>query len=138
MKNIYCIMGLPGSGKTTYANYLSKIKNITVIHKDNYSKQDAFILLNNELTHNDVIYDALLFNIKQRKELLSNLGTCKKYLIIMDTPLEECLQRNSQRIGCNRLPDSAIYNLHKKFEPPSYDEGWDEIYYCYEKESELL
>lgn len=129
MTNIYCIIGLPGSGKTTYANYLSKIKNISVIHKDNYFKQDAFTLLNNELTYNDVIYDALLFNIKQRKELLSNLIICKKYLIIMNTSLEECLRRNSQRVGHNRLPESAIYNLHKKFEPPSLCEGWDEIYY---------
>jgi len=42
--------------------------------------------------------------------------------------LEECLARNRLRGGKARVPDVAIYTTLKKLEPPTYSEGFDELY----------
>lgn len=46
----------------------------------------------------------------------------KKTCIWIDTPLEECIQREDR----NR-PIEIILLHADTFEPPTYDEGWDEI-----------
>jgi predicted kinase len=38
------------------------------------------------------------------------------------------LERNRQRVGRERVPDVAIYATLKRLEPPSYAEGFDQLY----------
>ncbi len=45
-----------------------------------------------------------------------------------ETILAEALRRNRQREGRARVPDLAIYATAKKLVPPSYAEGFDEVY----------
>ena len=39
----------------------------------------------------------------------------------------ECLERN--RIRAERVPDVAIFSIAKQLQLPSFDEGFDELYY---------
>ncbi len=39
-----------------------------------------------------------------------------------------CIERNRRRTGRDRVPDVAIYATAKKLQPPSYEEGFDELY----------
>lgn len=43
--------------------------------------------------------------------------------------VDRSLKWNSQREGKARVPDVAILGGYKKLEIPSYDEGFDELYY---------
>lgn len=45
--------------------------------------------------------------------------------------INESIERNSNRTGKARVPDNAIICTHSKLELPSYDEGFDELYYVY-------
>lgn len=42
---------------------------------------------------------------------------------------EECLRRNADRRGHQRVPDVAILSFAKKLELPRFDEGFDELVY---------
>lgn len=77
----------------------------------------------------DVVCDDLHTLVEWRDGILSAIHgiECQKVLIVMTTPFDECLRRNAVRDM--RLPDLVLYDTNKKYEPPSIDEGWDEIIY---------
>jgi predicted kinase len=43
--------------------------------------------------------------------------------------LQSAIERNDQRIGKARIPLRGIVATHRKLEPPSYDEGFDQLFY---------
>jgi len=45
-----------------------------------------------------------------------------------DCPVSDCIARNRQRAGGARVPDSAIFASAKRLQPPSLDEGLDELH----------
>jgi tRNA uridine 5-carbamoylmethylation protein Kti12 len=130
---LYILSGAPGSGKTTLSINIA-------------DKQDAIRFSFDELgcfrhkeliphiiealqDEKNVVVDALFTRISQRKLILEATKNidCKKILIYMDTPLEECICRNAQRP--NPLPDFMVRDIYKSIELPAIDEGWDDIWY---------
>ena len=47
----------------------------------------------------------------------------------MESKIKDCMQRNAQREGAARVPEKAIAATSNKLEIPSYDEGFDELYF---------
>jgi predicted kinase len=45
-----------------------------------------------------------------------------------ESQVRRCLERNRHRTGKARVPDVAMYATAKKLVPPSYLEGFDELY----------
>jgi predicted kinase len=43
--------------------------------------------------------------------------------------LQSAVERNNQRSGKSRVPARGIVATHRKLEPPSYDEGFDRLFY---------
>ena len=43
--------------------------------------------------------------------------------------VEDCLRRNSERPGSERVPDVAILSTAKKLEPPNWEEGFDRLFH---------
>ncbi len=43
--------------------------------------------------------------------------------------VEDCLRRNAARPESERVPEVAIYSAAKKFELPSLNEGFEQLYY---------
>ena len=41
----------------------------------------------------------------------------------------EAVERNSLRMGKMKIPEKGIYGTLKRLEPPSYAEGFDQLYY---------
>ena len=136
------LCGLPASGKTTLSQQLANEHNAQLYHYDEFKKgskpQDSKqthkrlynLIAQDLLQGHDVVLDDLHTRLEWRQDLLSALQDipCKKILIVMTTPLEECVRRNAQRQN-GRLPDSVIYHLNSRYQPPSLEEGWDEILY---------
>lgn len=77
---------------------------------------------------NTVIYDSTNFKKKYRQQLLEKTrGTfrrCDAYFL--DIPLDVCLARNAGR--SRREPEAVITAIASQMVPPSYEEGFDNIY----------
>lgn len=119
------ICGLPNAGKTTYS-----IQFPNVIHFDDIPHKTAkqqFIQCNQLVAEadEDIVVEGVYNTSKRRKELLE---ACKnkqhKVCIWIDTPIEECIERE---LKYRQRSINIIYSHNRFFEPPTYDEGWDEI-----------
>ena len=139
------LVGLPGSGKSTF---IKRYKEYKVHSSDDIreeltgdaNRQDinnlVFKTLHNRvkedlLNGQSVIYDATNVSRKRRKAFLQELNNipCWKYCLLIATPFEVCLERNSQRD--RKVPYHVIERMYKDFDIPWYTEGWDNIYLEY-------
>ena len=47
----------------------------------------------------------------------------------MESKLQACIERNNLREGKEKLPAQAIAATSNKLQMPSYEEGFDELYF---------
>lgn len=138
---LFVTCGIPGSGKTTLAKKLSQEYNLTLYSYDElkanrrleWGRLSTYILglVRQSLTANqNVIIDNLYITKESRCKLLSDISDipCKKILIALQTPLEECKARDKSRAS-HYLGARTIDRFNDEYESPTIDEGWDEIVY---------
>jgi predicted kinase len=137
------LVGVPGSGKTTYAkNYIEKNPAIHLssdtIRKELYGDEsiqgnpaEVFSLMQERAISAlyygcNVLYDAT--NIT-RKDRASIIGICPKFTKveahIVWAPIETCIERDIKRE--RTVGKAVIDKMLKRFQAPYYDEGIDEI-----------
>lgn len=143
MPKLIILCGIPGSGKTTYAKeYIKQHGGIhlssDLIRKELYGHEstqgnpnEVFTLmqsraieaLNNGTT---VVYDATNITRKDRSGIIAS---CPKFVKIechvVWTPIETCIERDNSR--GRTVGKEVIDRMLKRFHPPFYDEGIDEI-----------
>lgn len=133
MISLYLLCGAPGSGKTTLSKQLAEQNNAVIISFDELQcvRYSELIppLLKALSNNSNIIIDSVFDQVVQRKEILNAIKniSCKKILIYMTTPLEECLNRNKNRK--KQLPDFVVESFYQRMQSPALDEGWDEILY---------
>lgn len=131
MITLYVFCGAPGSGKSTLSKQLAEEHDAERISFDerHYARHKEMIPPIVEALANgkSVVADSLFVYAKERKLILDAVKgiPCRKVLVRMSTPLEECLRRNANRQ--NRLPDFVVETFYESLEQPTPDEGWDEI-----------
>ena len=140
---LYLLCGVPASGKTTLSKQLTE-ENDTICHsyddmpnarvRDYKLSQQVYKqwienIKTDLLNGRSVVVDNTSLTVDFRKKFLSEFYNipCKKILIVMDTPIDTCIQRNSQRQGVEKVPKHAIPMASYIFEEPSYCEGWNLI-----------
>lgn len=131
-KTLVIMIGIQGSGKSTfYHKYLA----------DSYVRVNLDTLKTRhqeELLISECIKDGKSFAIdntnptradRQRYIPLAQYAGYKVIGYFMESKLKTCIERNNQRTGSARIPATAIAATSNKLQMPSYDEGFDKIYF---------
>lgn len=153
MAKLIVTIGIPASGKSTWAKTYNKHHKDSVIHSSDeireemrrggksvgYSKNehaDVFAIML-QRTVNDlkkghtVIYDATNLNKFKRIQLLDLirkevphcLFECYHFLVSLDVALD----RNALREGNAYVPEEVIFSMWRRTHQPVMSEGWDSI-----------
>lgn len=145
MKNKFIMLvGIPGSGKSTYADFLQERDGFTVHSSDAIRKELSGSIsdqsLNNKvfnLIHKriiddlklgkNVIYDATNMSRRRREGFLRNLERvdCEKVCRVIAPSVETCKERNLGREF--PVPEAVIERMANSFQIPVIGEGWDSV-----------
>lgn len=110
---ITLICGYPRAGKTTYSQKYDNVIHLDTVKGYMGSRYRGVYKVVSE-TDGDVVVEGVFGRVKERTELLKAYKG-KKVCIWLDTPLEVREKREG-------------YIKHRDyFEPPTLEEGWDEI-----------
>ena len=146
MAKIIMLIGIPGSGKTTYSKDLSLEYNAKVISSDKVrqtyvgiDEKDVFptvykLTIEEIKNGQNVILDATHITPKVRKRSFDTLDQYnvpyEKIAIYVDTPVDECVRRVEKRNQDPNelfLPLEVIESYGKNIIPPTKEEGFVEI-----------
>lgn len=144
MNKLFMMIGIPASGKTSLAEQIAKSEDAEIVSSDNIRKElygDENIqgdsnevfktvedrIINGLKNNRNMIYDATNINYKRRMAFLQKIRKLKieKIAIMVATPYEQCLIRNSQRE--RQVPEEVMKRMYFNFYVPQYFEGWDDI-----------
>lgn len=143
-KTLWLLSGIPASGKSTWARqFLHSVEpEMAIWHsrdmirfamlkedEDYFAHEDEVYELFIEgiqasLDHpfrKDIIVDQTNLNDKARNKLLSYLKIdpdVEIVNVIFDVPLHVCLERNAQRTGREKVPNSVIRRMFYSFKYP--------------------
>lgn len=138
------LVGIPGSGKSTYAQDFKRFYDCSIISSDAIREEifgDATIQNNPDIIFKimkertlesldkgvDVIYDATNISRKYRLQILRDIPAyVSKQCHIIWAPIEVCKARNISRD--HKVPEEVIDKMLKNFQAPYFDEGWNTIY----------
>lgn len=146
MKTIHMMIGIPGSGKTTFVNKFSKERNIYVVSTDIVRMSNPGILESDvwprvykmigEIldTNDEVIFDATNVTKKVRDRFKENVNKyITDYEIIgyyFPTNYTECIKRVAKRNESKNelfLPLDVIESYGKTIYPPMPEENFKEV-----------
>ena len=141
MPTLYIMCGIPGSGKTYFAqNFLradvtvsrDNIRFMMLDDNEQYFDHEAEVfnefvkILVHHLHHFEtVVADATHLNIWSRKKLTNAIDkyiTDYRIVYVVCAPsLQVCLYRNNKRTGRARVPEKIVKEMADKFHPPVID-----------------
>lgn len=149
-KNLFLACGIPGAGKSTWLTAQNDFEIVsrdtirfTLLRDDDdyFSKEDEVIFrffhfirdaINELRKPANVCADATHLTPKARSKTLRAIGkegVSKIIALSFETPLNVALERNAQRTGRSRVPDTVIKNMHYSWVVPKLNEGFDEIWH---------
>ena len=131
-KTVVILMGLQGSGKSTfYKTHLSA--DFVRVNLDTLKTRYQERLLIEECLAGGKSYAVDNTNpTRLDRERYIPGAKAAGYRVVgyfMESKVQECMRRNALREGAARVSEKAIAATSNKLEIPSYDEGFDELYF---------
>ena len=139
-KNLWILVGLPGSGKSYWAKrflndntvYISRdeIRFSVLEDGEDYFNKEGYVYsaflrkIQEALTNGyNVIADATHLNWASRRKLIQHLVLVNVNVncVVFKTSLEVCFQRNAGREGRAHVPEDVIYQMNRAKTHPLSD-----------------
>lgn len=151
MPKCYQLIGVPGSGKSTWISNQDWAKDCVVVSTDNfveaYAKEQgktysevfndymptAVNLMADQVIEarnagKDIIWDQTSTTVKSRLRKFNMLPTYEHIAVVFKTPeKEELARRLASRPGKN-IPANVMRSMINNFDMPTEDEGFKEIW----------
>lgn len=142
MPRFIMMVGLPGSGKSTYAK--KHFEDFVILESDALREEllgDAESQANNALIFSEmekraisalldgrnVVYDATNIDEQNRKNLLSKLPCgVRKEAFVLQAPISVCLRRNASR--SRHVPEAVIVRMARSLQRPTIEDGFDAVF----------
>ena len=139
MATLYVMIGVPGAGKSTFVKEHPEINGVCPdeIRQELFGDagnqeqgEKVFQIAFNRTRKlldagQDVIFDSTNVRRKYRKDYFKKFPDVSKVAVFVNTPVDECKRRNANRD--RKVSDVVIDRMAKNLNPPTYDEGWQEI-----------
>lgn len=140
---IYVLCGIPGAGKSTWAEQHLREKpivsrdairfNLIEDEEDYFSHEaEVFSTFINSIvgackSFECCVVDATHISKASRRKLFRALdeqikGRYDTTMVYFNVPLGTCLKRNKLRDGRALVPEQAIYSMHNQLTEPEYNE----------------
>jgi predicted kinase len=153
MPKLYMLVGVPGSGKSTWINNQVWAQDCVVVSSDRFIDEEAarqgktynevfkdYVKIATRLMENqalicqannrDIIWDQTNTSVKSRKSKLDMLPGYEKIAVVFRTPeAEEHARRLANRPG-KAIPDSVMSFMIDNLQEPTEEEGFTEIWYA--------
>lgn len=130
-KTIAIMIGIQGSGKSTFCQkylpnfYRINLDTLKTRHQEQLAIDECFKCGRNFVIDNTnpTIDERGKYILRAKKEGYKILG------YFMESKIKDCIERNNQRTGKACIPATAIAATSNKLQLPSYDEGFDKLYF---------
>lgn len=153
MPKCYQLIGVPGSGKSTWISRQDWKNSCVIIstdnHVENYAKSinktysevfddymsTAIKLMTDDVIkardlNKDIIWDQTSTTIKSRRKKFNMLPNYYHIAVVFSTPNKEELERRLANRPGKIIPESVVNNMILNFEMPHEREGFKEIWYA--------
>ena len=150
MSKVYVLVGVPGSGKSTWVSNQDWAKDCVYISSDKHIEDEAqrqgktynevfkdyattavSLMLDDVIAAReagkDIIWDQTSVNVKSRKKKFSMLPDYYHIAVVFPTPEPEEHARRLNRPG-KHIPKDVLQSMINNFEMPTEEEGFKEIW----------
>lgn len=133
MSKVKILVGLPGSGKTTYARYCEKyLKNERVSQDElfmipsplNIRSRIINAIIDAVSNEKNVVVDGTYIDKFRRREIVNlakQLGA-EAEMCLFDKTVEECIERNEAKKDRHKPTEDVIKEMHMMYHEPTADE----------------
>lgn len=151
-KTLYMLVGVPGSGKSTWVQSQVWAKDCSIVSTDMWVDMEAErtgktytdifeaympkavdLMLNQvELARDkgmDIVWDQTSTTVSTRAKKLAMLPDYRAIAVVFRTPAKEELSRRLLARPGKIIPDHVLDNMINKWQEPTIEEGFAEIWY---------